>query len=83
MLGMGRCSVHQIWTIWRLYNMYKQTMGFVKGLGAGILAVAAVTAVGSKMVKNDKHLRKSMNKAKHAVEEAAGSMVSSVENFFH
>ena len=62
--------------------VYKQTMGFVKGLGAGILAVTAVTAVGSQMMKKDKHLRRSVNKAVQAVGSAASSMVGSVEHMF-
>ena len=82
MLGKERCSVYQIWRAWRLYSMYKETMGFVKGLGTGILAMTAVAAVGSKMVKSDKRLRKSVNKAKHAVGQAAGTMMGSMENLF-
>ena len=59
--------------------MYKETMGFVKGLGAGLLAV---TAVGSQMMKKDTRLRRSVNKAMHAVGSAANTMVGSVEHMF-
>ena len=44
--------------IWRSYMMYKETMGFVKGIGAGIVASVAVAAVGSQMMKKNRHLRR-------------------------
>ena len=74
--------IKQFCTVWRLYMMYRETMGFVKGLGAGLLAVTAVTAVGSKLMKNDKRLRRNVNKAVQAVGSAANSMVGSVEHMF-
>lgn len=75
--------IKQFCTVWRLYMMYKETMGFVKGLGAGLLAVTAVTAVGSKMMKNDKRLRRNVNKAVQAVGSAASSVAGSVGHMFH
>ena len=82
MLFQGTNPIKQFCTVWRLYMMYKETMGFVKGLGAGLLAVTAVTAVGSQMMKKDKRLRRSVNKAMHAVGSDANTMVGSVEHMF-
>lgn len=64
--------------VWRSYMMYKETMGFVKGIGAGIVASVAVAAVGSQMMKNNRHLRRDAHKAMHAV----GSAMQNVENMF-
>ena len=52
--------------IWRSYMMYKETMGFVKGIGAGIVASVAVAAVGSQMMKKNRHLRRDAHRAMHA-----------------
>lgn len=54
--------------------MYKNTMGIVKGVGVGMLAGAAAVAVGSKMMKDKKHLKKNMGKAAHAVGDLIDNM---------
>ena len=64
--------------IWRSYMMYKETMGFVKGIGAGIVASVAVAAVGSQMMKNNRHLRRDAHRAMHAV----GHAMQNVEHMF-
>ena len=53
--------------------MYKSTTNFIKGITAG--AVAGI-AVGSKMMKDNKHLKKSVNKAMHAAGDVIGNMES-------
>ena len=58
--------------------MYKETMGFVKGIGAGIVASVAVAAVGSQMMKNTRHLRRDAHRAMHAV----GNAMQNVEHMF-
>ena len=58
--------------------MYKETMGVVKGIGAGIVASVAVAAVGSQMMKNNRHLRRDAHKAMQAV----GSAMQNVEHMF-
>lgn len=62
--------------------MYKETMGFVKGLGTGMLAAAAVTVVGCRMMKRDKKVRRDVNRALDAVGTAANSVAGSVEHMF-
>ena len=50
--------------------MMKSTMNMVKGVGIGMLAGAAVTVVGSQMMKTDKkHLKKSAGKAMKTVSD--------------
>ena len=46
--------------------MYRETMGMIKGIGVGIAAAAAVTAVGAKMMKDNKRLRRSVHRAMDA-----------------
>ena len=47
--------------------MYKETMGFVRGIGAGMIAGVAVSAVGAKMMKDNRHFKRNADKAMHAV----------------
>jgi len=58
--------------------MYKETMGFVKGIGAGVIAGVAVSAMGTKMMKDNRHLKRNANKAMHAV----NGMIDNVEMMF-
>ncbi len=58
--------------------MYKQTMGFVKGIGTGMVAGIAVASIGNRMMKDNKHLKRNANKAMHAV----GSLLDTVEVMF-
>ena len=54
----------------RFYHMMKSTMNMVKGVGIGMLAGAAVTVVGSQMMKTyKKHLKKSACKAMKTVSD--------------
>lgn len=64
--------------IWRLIIMYKQTMGFVRGIGAGVVAGVAISAMGSKMMKQNRHLRRNANRAMHAV----NGMMDNVTSMF-
>lgn len=59
--------------------MYRQTMGFMRGIGAGMVAGVAVYAVGAKMMKDNKRLRRNANKAMHAV----SGMMDNVTTMFH
>ena len=64
MRGNSLIELLEKWNaIWRSYMMYKETMGFVKGIGAGIVASVAVAAVGSQMMKNNRHLRRDAHRA--------------------
>lgn len=47
--------------------MNKGSMNFVKGVGAGMIAGAVVTAVGTSVMKNNKPLAKTTKKAAKAV----------------
>lgn len=58
--------------------MYKETMGFVRGIGAGVIAGVAVSAVGARMMKDNRHLKRNANKAMHAV----NGMIDNVEMMF-
>lgn len=59
--------------------MYKSTsMGFVKGIGAGVIAGVAVSAMGAKMMKDNRHLKRNADKAMHAV----NGMIDNVETMF-
>lgn len=54
--------------------MYKQTMGFVRGIGAGIVAGVAIAAVGNRMMQNNRGLRRRANKTLHTVGELMDNM---------
>ncbi len=56
--------------------MYRQTMGFVRGIGAGMVAGVAVYAMGSKMMKDNRHFRRNANKAMHAVNGMVDNVVT-------
>ncbi len=62
--------------IGRFYIMYKQTMGFIRGIGAGMIAGVAVYAVGSRMMKDNRHFRRNANKAMHAVNDMMDNVVT-------
>ena len=79
MRGNSLIELLEKWNaIWRSYMMYKETMGFVKGIGAGIFASVAGAAVGSQMMKNNRHLRRDAHRAMHAV----GNAMQNVEHMF-
>jgi len=58
--------------------MYKEMMGFVKGMGTGIAAGVAVSLIGNKMLRENKHLRRNVNKTMHAM----GGLMDNVEFLF-
>ena len=62
--------------------MYRETMGIVKGIGIGMAAAAAATAIGAKMMKDNKHLRRSVQRAMDAVGQAAVSASAPVGDLF-
>lgn len=65
--------------IWRARYMYKGTMKFVSGIGAGMLAGVAVATVGSKMMKGkNKHFKRNAGKALHTV----GDLIDNVQYMF-
>ena len=47
--------------------MYKEMVGFAKGMGTGIAAGVAVSLIGNKMMRENKHLRRNVNKTVHAM----------------
>ena len=73
-------SARTFYQIWRFVQMYRETMGMIKGIGVGIAAAAAVTAVGAKMMKDNKRLRRSVHRAVHAAEKAAGDMLGNMSS---
>lgn len=58
--------------------MYKTMMGFVRGIGTGVVAGVAVSLIGNKMMKDNKHLRRNVNKTMHAM----GGLMDNVEFMF-
>ncbi|HIS49059.1 MAG TPA: hypothetical protein IAA80_00955 [Candidatus Gallacutalibacter pullistercoris] len=59
--------------------MMKNTMNVVKGVGLGMLAGAAVTMVGSQMMKADK---KQMKKNAGKAVRAMGDVIEGVQYMF-
>ncbi len=58
--------------------MNKQSMNFIKGMGAGAVAGMAVATAGALMMKNKKAFGKSAKKAVNAM----GDIVDSVQEIF-
>ena len=65
--------------LWRVNTMVKHTMNIAKGIGMGMLAGAAVAAIGSKAMsgtqKKMKAMKKNAGKAIHTV----GNIIGDVE----
>ena len=59
--------------------MQNNSMSFIKGLGAGMVAGAAALAVGSVMMKDKKNIAKGSTKLVKAV----GDFVDGVQTMFH
>ena len=59
--------------------MRQQAMGFLKGVGAGMMAGAAIAAANSKMMKNDRHFRRRADKTMRAV----GDLFDNMQEIFH
>lgn len=58
--------------------MYKQTMGFMRGIGAGVVAGVAIAAVGTRMMRDNRGFRRRANKTLHTV----GELLDSVQYMF-
>ena len=58
--------------------MYKQTMGSIRGVGAGIVAGAIVGAIGAKKMKNDRRFKKRADKTLRSM----GQVVDNVQYMF-
>ncbi|MGI6280211.1 MAG: hypothetical protein ACOYJS_06590 [Acutalibacteraceae bacterium] len=59
--------------------MRNNSMSFIKGMGAGMIAGAAAFAVGKMMVKDSKNISKGSTKLLKAV----GEFVDGVQTIFH
>lgn len=79
----GLQSAAKIYKAWRFWQMYRETMGLVKGIGIGMAAAAAVTMIGAKMMKDNKNLRRSVHRAMDAMSQAAGDVVGNVTSMMH
>lgn len=60
--------------IWRFYNMQQQAMGFMKGIGAGLVAGMTMAALGNRMMGDNRNFRRRANKTLHNVNELIGNM---------
>ena len=59
--------------------MAKTSMGFARGMGAGIAAGMTVGIVGAKMMTGDKrHMKRNAGKAVHAI----GDLIDNVQYMF-
>lgn len=58
--------------------MSRNTMGIIKGVGAGLAAGMTVGFVGGQMMKNQKQMKKKAGKAMHAV----GDLFENVQYMF-
>ena len=76
----GLQAAIRIYKMWRFSQMVRETMGIVKGIGIGMAAAAAVTAVGAKLMKDNRRLRRSVHRAVHAAEKAAGDMLGNMSS---
>lgn len=74
----GLKLINTINRIWRFYGMYKQTMGFLRGMGAGIVTGAVVGAIGSQKINKNRRLKRRANKAMRTV----GQMMNNVQYMF-
>lgn len=54
--------------------MYRETMGFVRGMSAGMLAGITAVAIGSRMMKDNRQFRRNANKAMRAVNGMFGNV---------
>lgn len=59
--------------------MYKQTMGFVRGMGTGIIAGVAIATMGSKMMHDNRGMRRKANKTMRTI----GELMDSMQFMFH
>lgn len=58
--------------------MYRRTMGFIRGVGAGIVAGVAISAMSNRMMHQNRRFRRNANKAMHAM----NGMVDNVTSMF-
>lgn len=65
------CTVNKVW---RLYAMRQQAMGFLKGVGAGMVAGAAIAVMNGKMMKSNRNYRRNANKTMRAMGELFGTI---------
>lgn len=74
----ARC-IHFIYCVGRFYEMYNRTMGFMRGMGAGILAGVAIAAIGNRTMHDNRNFRKRANKTMRTI----GELMDSVQVMFH
>ncbi len=60
--------------IWRLYDMQQQAMGFMKGMGAGLVAGLTLATVGGRMMGDNRNFRRRANRTLRNVNELIGNM---------
>ncbi len=71
----GLNLIRTINCIWRLYNMQQQAMGFMKGIGAGLVAGMTMAAIGNRMMnENSRSFRHRANRTLRNVNELIGNM---------
>lgn len=67
-------GLKMIYTIWRVFEMYNETKGFVKGVGTGLAVGMAVAGMGSKAMKNNRQVKRKANQAMRKVNGVLDNM---------
>lgn len=54
--------------------MYRSTMGFIKGLGFGVIACIAATAIGSYQMRKSRRFRRNANRTMRSMNHLMGNV---------
>lgn len=54
--------------------MYRSTMGFIKGLGFGVVACIAAAAFGSHQMRKSRRFRRNANRTKRSMDLLMGNV---------
>ena len=54
--------------------MYRSAMGFIKGMGFGVMACMAAAAYGSHQMRKNRRFRRSANKTMHSMDLLMGNV---------
>ena len=73
-----RSCTETICCIGRLYIMYKQAMGFMRGMGTGLLAGVTLVAVSGKMMRGNRGMRRRANRTMRTF----GELMDNVQGMF-
>lgn len=55
-------------------HMFRSTMGFIKGLGFGVVACIAAASVASYQMRKNRHFRRNANRTMRSVDHLIGDV---------